>query len=99
MGQCFEGLAKKKPAEVKPAGTRVVITGNGADGKSYIVSDKRVSEKTDPFTLLETWKSSPLGAGDGNKLLPTEGKGPSVKDSGCKVIQFQFDPKPAGTPP
>ena len=105
-----------EPAEPAPAaplaerGSRFIITGNDADGNSFIVSEDRVSESSHPFCLVDAARETPLGAVAGPRgsdapdggapgALALAGKGPSVAAGGFKVVNIQFDPKPADTPP
>ena len=89
MGASYSSNAAQT-APTKPEGTRVIVTGNNADGKSYVVSDENVTE-SDPFCLLEATKETPLGDLPGDMVLPNHPNHLQIapEDGGCKVLNSE----------
>jgi hypothetical protein len=82
-------------------GVRRVITGHNAQGRSYVISDERVTAGTFP-NLYKTTGESPLGpgpSGEPQTILPTDSPQLEPALGGSSFHFVTLPPTPAGAKP
>ena len=101
-GSESDAASSGTPGVALPDGMRRVVTGNDADGQSYIVSDDRVITGNDFPNLFKTTGDDPFGAGpepEPRTLYPTDMPRIEPEPGGANFHFVAMQPSTEESPP